>query len=67
MLKKDAAKYFGGKRKAGAEVAVSAATFSQWGDVIPEFYARRYHEVTRGKLKYKPIEYPWLEEYKAKQ
>ena len=59
MLKKDAAKYFGGKRKAALEVGASAATFTHWGEQVPEFYAKRFHEVTRGKLKFRRGEYPF--------
>ena len=67
MLKKDVAKHYGGKQVAAGKVGASAATFSVWGDLVPELYARRYHEVTRGKLKYNPVEYPWLEEFNSKK
>ena len=66
MLKKDVAKHFDGKQVAAGKVGASAATFSAWGDKVPELYAHRYHKITRGKLRFDWADYPWVEAGKPK-
>ena len=53
--------YFGTKAKLARQLRVHTSNIEAWGEDLPEIYARRLHEITKGKLKYIPAEYPWQE------
>lgn len=62
MLTSDAIAHFGSRIRlaraltdAGYPMTRNACT--HWGERVPELVARRLHEITRGRLKFKPEEY----------
>ena len=67
MLKTDALAHFHSTIKLAA--AMTAAGYpltrhavSMWGERVPELAARRLHEMTRGRLRFRPEDYQkWRE------
>jgi len=61
MLKKDVLAYFDpieSKPSATARALnITPGAVSQWDDVLPELMARRIHDRTRGKLRFRPEAY----------
>jgi hypothetical protein len=56
MLKRDVLRHFdpdGSKPSATARaIGVTPGLISQWGEVIPEIWARRLPDITKGKLRF---------------
>jgi len=57
MLKIAVKAHFGNQRTIAKELDISESAVSQWGERIPEFWARKLSELTGGKLKYDPAAY----------
>lgn len=59
MLKRDVIKFFGTGRAAADAINITPGAISQWDpdEPIPELSARKYHEVTKGKLRFDPRQY----------
>lgn len=56
-------KYFGTATRAAQEIGLAgASTVTNWrrrnAGKVPELYARKYHDLTRGKLKFDRRAYP---------
>lgn len=51
MKTKEAADFFGGKRKMAEALGVSPSAVSQWGEFVPLIRQYQIQVVTKGKLK----------------
>lgn len=58
MLKKDVLAYFDPAESKPSATAralnITPGAVSQWDELLPELMARRIHDRTRGKLKFRP-------------
>jgi len=54
MLKSDVIRYYKTQSAAARAIGYSDGAVSQWGELIPELTARKYHDLTSGKLRFDP-------------
>ncbi|NBA95531.1 Cro/CI family transcriptional regulator [Pseudomonas sp. R5(2019)] len=55
MKTKDAAEFFGSKRKLAEALGVSPSAITMWGDDVPEVRQFQIQVLTGGKLKATPV------------
>ncbi|MWK59779.1 Cro/Cl family transcriptional regulator [Pseudomonas otitidis] len=51
MKTKDAADFFGSKKKLAAALGISPSAVTMWGDDVPELRQYQIERITRGKVK----------------
>lgn len=54
MRKDDVIRFYGSQSEAAKALGYTVGAVSQWDDIIPELSARKFHDVTRGKLRFDP-------------
>lgn len=55
MKTKDAAEFFGGKKKLAEALGISPSAVTMWGEVIPSSRQYQIQVLTKGKLKATPV------------
>ena len=59
MKTSDAAAHFGSEYKVAQHLRISQSNLTRWKNKVPEVWARRLHDMTNGKLRFDPSEYPY--------
>lgn len=58
MKTSDAAAHFGSEYKVAQALGINQSNLTRWKHKVPEVWARRLHDMTGGKLRFDPTEYP---------
>jgi DNA-binding transcriptional regulator YdaS (Cro superfamily) len=58
MFTRDAIQHFGNAPKLAQALGLTKGAIYQWGDRVPPLRAARLHQITRGKLRFDPSDYP---------
>ena len=61
MKTKQAADYFGSKKKLAAALNISPSAITMWGEEVPELRQYQIEQLTKGKVKRQPAASPQVE------